>query len=79
MSDTPAPEILRKLETAVASLPRAQREIFLAHRLDDLTYAQIACHTGRTVRQVKRQMAKALYKIGKQMDGRRLSWWERWF
>jgi len=31
------------------------------------------------VREVERQMARAMYKLVKQMEGGRLSWWERWF
>ena len=31
------------------------------------------------VRTVERQMARAIYKLSKQMDGHPLSWWERWF
>jgi RNA polymerase sigma-70 factor (ECF subfamily) len=73
------PEILRRLEEAVASLPRIQREIFLAHRLDDMSYAEISCRTGLSVKQVERQMARAIYKLCKQMDGQPISWWERWF
>ncbi len=79
MSATPDPEFLRKLDAAIASLPRIQREIFLAHRLDDMTNADSSCDTGRSILIAKRHMANALYKIGKQMDGCRLSWWERWF
>jgi len=50
-------ELLRRLEDAVASMPRKQREIFLAHRLDDMSYAEIARRTGLSVKQVERQMA----------------------
>jgi RNA polymerase sigma factor (sigma-70 family) len=73
------PELLRRLEDAVAAMPRAQREIFLAHRLDKMSYAEIARRTGLSVKQVERQMARAIYKLCKQMDGHPLSWWERWF
>jgi RNA polymerase sigma-70 factor (ECF subfamily) len=79
MSDKPDPELLSRLEDAVASMPRKQREIFLAHRLDDMSYAEIAHRAGLTVRQVERHMARAIYKLSKQMDGHPLSWWERWF
>ena len=72
-------ELLRRLEDAVASMPRKQREIFLAHRLDDMSYAEIARRTGLSVKQVERQMARAIYKLCKQMDGHPLSWWEQWF
>lgn len=79
MSDEHDPDLLRRLEAAVAAMPRKQRAIFLAHRLDDLSYAEIAERTGLSVRQVERQMASAIYKLCKQMDGEPLSWWERWF
>jgi RNA polymerase sigma-70 factor (ECF subfamily) len=79
MSDKPDPELLHRLEEAVAAMPRKQREIFLAHRLDDMSYAEIASRTRLSVRQVERLMAKAFYKLCKQMDGEPLSWWERWF
>jgi RNA polymerase sigma factor (sigma-70 family) len=70
-------ELLRRLEDAVGSMPRKQREIFLAHRLDGMSYAEIASRTGLTVRQVERQMSRAIYKLCKQMDGHPLSWCER--
>jgi len=73
------PELLRRLEEAVASMPRVQREVFLAHRLDDMSYAEIARRTGLSVKEVERQMARAIYKLCKRMDGHSLSWWERWF
>jgi RNA polymerase sigma-70 factor (ECF subfamily) len=73
------PELLRRLEEAVAAMPRKQREIFLAHRLDRMSYAEIARRTGLSVRQVERQMTRAIHKLCKQMDGHPLSWWERWF
>jgi RNA polymerase sigma-70 factor (ECF subfamily) len=44
-----------------------------------MSYAEIAQRTGLSVTQVERQMASAIYKLCKQMDGEPLSWWERWF
>ncbi len=81
MTDTPDPDpdLLRRMEDAMRAMPKMQREIFLAHRLDDMSYGEIAERTGLTVRQVERHMAKAIYKLVKQMDGEKLSWWERWF
>ncbi len=79
MSDTPGPELQRRMEAAIMKLPKRQREIFLAHRVHDLPFDEIARLTGLNVGEVERQMAKAIYKLGKQMDGRKLSWWERWF
>lgn len=79
MSDNVDADLLRKLEEAVAATPREQREIFLAYRLDDMSYAEIASRTGLSMKQVERNMARAIYKLCKQMDGHPLSWWERWF
>ena len=79
MSDTPDPDLLRRLEDAMRAMPKLQREIFMAHRLDDMPYGEIARRTGLTVRQVERHMARAIYKLDKQLHGGKLSWWERWF
>lgn len=62
------PDLLRKLEGAVGSMPRISREIFLAHRIDNMTYREIADVTGLTVRQVERHIAKALAHITKHLD-----------
>ena len=79
MSDTPDPNLLRRLEEAMLNIPKLQREIFIAHRLDNMPYDEIARRTGLTVRQVERHIARALYKLAKQLDGRKLTLWERWF
>ena len=79
MSDTPDPDLLRRMEEAILNMPKRQRDIFLAHRVHAMSYGEIAERTGLTVRQVERQMAKAIYKLAKQMDGHKLSWCERWF
>jgi RNA polymerase sigma-70 factor (ECF subfamily) len=79
MSDSPDPDLLRRLEEAMLNIPKLQREIFMAHRLDNMPYGEIARRTGLTVRQVERHMARAIYKLSKQLDGRKLSWWERRF
>lgn len=63
MTDKPDPVLLARINEAVLSLPEIDRQIFLAKRLDGLSYAQIACVTGLSVRQVERRMAKALMHI----------------
>lgn len=75
----PNAEILQRLERAVLKMPRLQCEIFLAHRLDNMTYVEIAERTGLTVDQVMRQMAKAIYTLSRCCDQDRLPWWHRWF
>jgi len=79
MSDTPDPDLLRRMKEAMLNIPKLQREIFMAHRLDNMPYGEIARRTGLTMRQVERHMARAIYKLAKQLDGRKLSWWERRF
>jgi RNA polymerase sigma-70 factor (ECF subfamily) len=79
MSDIPDPELLRRMEEAMMNMPKRQRDIFIAHRVHGMSYGEIGDRTGLTVRQVERQMAKAIYKLVKQMDGEKLSWCERWF
>ena len=79
MSDTPDDALLRRMQDAMLRIPKLQREIFLAHRLDGQSYEEIAVRIGISAPQVERHMARAIYKLAKQMDGQRLTWWERWF
>lgn len=71
-------ELLARTEAALLTLPRFTRNVFLAHRIDDLSYAEIARRTGTSVGRVEREMMRALYGIGRAMDGNPLRWWERW-
>jgi DNA-directed RNA polymerase specialized sigma24 family protein len=63
-----------------SSMPRTRREIYLASRLDDMPYAEIAERTGLSVRQVEQHIARALLAIDDAIDGRvPVPWWRRWF
>jgi RNA polymerase sigma-70 factor (ECF subfamily) len=64
MPDIADTERLARLEAALLSMPRLRRQIFLAVRLDAMTYADIAHRTGLSVRAVERQMARAIVHIG---------------
>ncbi|MBQ1499141.1 MAG: RNA polymerase subunit sigma [Sphingomonas sp.] len=77
MSDDPDPETLKRMEGAVRKLPRLRREIFLAARLDDMSYVEIAERTGLTVRDVEREIARALVSISRRMDRKPRRWWRR--
>ena len=68
---------LKRLERAVGKLPRLQREIFLAARLDDMAYAEIAERTGLSVREVEQHIATALVSIVRRMDKQPRRWWRR--
>ncbi|HEX3423748.1 MAG TPA: sigma-70 family RNA polymerase sigma factor [Sphingomicrobium sp.] len=61
-------DTLRRLEQAIERLRPRTREIFLAHRIRGLTYAEIANETGLTVKGVEKQMSKAIAKIDRLFD-----------
>lgn len=61
-------DTLRRLEQAVARLKPRTREIFLAHRVEGLSYAEIAARTGLGIKGVEKQMSKAIAKIDRFLD-----------
>ena len=61
-------ESLVRLERAMAKLKPKTREIFLAQRLEGLSYAEIARRTGLSVKGVEKQMSKAIAKIDRMFD-----------
>lgn len=73
------PETRRRFQMAFGNLPWVQREVFKLHAAEGYSYAEIALLMGTNVTTVEHQLAKALYKITKQMKGQKLSWRERWF
>ncbi|WP_081504246.1 sigma factor-like helix-turn-helix DNA-binding protein [Sphingomonas sp. PAMC 26621] len=54
---------LERLEYAMLQIPRMDREIFLAHRLDHMGYPEIADASGFSVEKVERSIARALAVI----------------
>ncbi len=58
---------LLRLERAMASMDRRSRKIFLAHRLDELPYAEIAARTGLSVARVERHIAEAILHIDREL------------
>ncbi|HEX7711746.1 MAG TPA: sigma-70 region 4 domain-containing protein [Sphingomonadaceae bacterium] len=82
--DQPAdPELLARIEAALLTLPRRRREIFLAVRLDGTSYAGLAERTGLSVREVEREVARAIAHIDHCLErGGAVAprpWWRRWF
>jgi RNA polymerase sigma-70 factor (ECF subfamily) len=75
--DPVPPEVVERMQEIVQLMPRLTRDIFLAHRLDGLPYAEIARRTGLTVRQVERRMARALVLLDRSLHDRR-PWWKFW-
>lgn len=62
-------DLLRRLEVAMLRLRPKTREIFMAHRVEGLTYAQIAERTGLSVKGVEKQMSKALRHLDRLVGG----------
>ncbi|PCD02437.1 RNA polymerase subunit sigma [Sphingomonas spermidinifaciens] len=71
-------EIIERLEAGLQRMPRLQREIFLAIRLDDLSYAEIAERTGLSVKQVERHFARCMMALIEAAEGcPKRPWWKR--
>ena len=56
-------DMLRRVEAAMMRLRPKTREIFMAHRIHGMSYAEIADQTGLSVRGVEKQMSKALVQL----------------
>jgi RNA polymerase sigma-70 factor (ECF subfamily) len=56
-------DMLRRVEAAMLKLRPITREIFMAHRLDGMSYAEIAERTGLSVKGVEKHMGKAIAQI----------------
>ena len=78
MTDDPDPVTLKRMQRAVRKLPRLQREIFLAARLDDMSYVEIAERTGLSVGQVEQEVARSFVSIARRMNRQRRRWWRFW-
>lgn len=58
-----ARDMLNRIEAAMLRLKPRTREIFLAHRIDGYSYAEIAARTGLTVKGVEKQMSRAIAQL----------------
>ena len=71
-------EVIERLQGAFQRMPKLRREIFLAIRLDHLSYAEIAERTGLTVEQVERHFALSMLALRDALDERPpVLWWKR--
>jgi RNA polymerase sigma factor (sigma-70 family) len=61
-------DMLQRVEAAMLRLRPKTREIFMAHRVDGLSYAEIAERTGLSVKGVEKQMSKAIANIDRMLD-----------
>ena len=78
LAETPVDLVkLAEMEDAVWRLSTWQRRIFLAVRIDDLSFAEIADRTGLSVGQVERLLGKAIRNLSRNLDDPRRYWWRR--
>jgi RNA polymerase sigma-70 factor (ECF subfamily) len=62
-----ARDVLNRLNVAIMRLSPTTREVFMAHRLDGLSHAEIAERTGMSMASVARRMTKAIAKVDRVM------------
>lgn len=58
-----ARDLLGRMEAAILRLAPRTREIYLAHRIDGYSYAEIARRTGLSVKTVEKHMTRALASL----------------
>jgi RNA polymerase sigma-70 factor (ECF subfamily) len=61
-------DALRRLEAAVLKLKPRTRDIFIARRVNGLSYAEISELTGLSTKAIEKHMAKAIAKLSRFMD-----------
>jgi len=62
------PDILRlRLERAMATMDARSRTVFLLHRLEALSYDQIAARLGLTAAEVEQHLANAILHIDREL------------
>ncbi|HEX6533899.1 MAG TPA: sigma-70 family RNA polymerase sigma factor [Gemmatimonadaceae bacterium] len=62
-------ELLRALDAAVASLPSRSREVFVLHRVNGLSYADIASSLGISRKTVENLMGRTLQRLRRALRG----------
>lgn len=71
------PDDIEQIGQALLTMPAQTRTIFLRHRLDGLSYPEIAEECGISVHRVERHIAKAMLHLDRAVDGHRRPWWRR--
>lgn len=72
------PAELDRMKDALRRLSRRQRQILLAIRIGELSYAEIAELTDLSRTSVERHFAKALANFMANLDDPNRHWWRRW-
>ena len=64
-----ASERLRRALATIDAMPPKRREVFLLHRLEGLSYPQIARRIGISIKTVEKHMALAMAQLSREVDG----------
>ena len=74
----PDPAEVARIDDAMRRLLPVEREILLAVRRDDCSYAEIAARLELSITQVELQFARALSEFLHNVDRPYRYWWRRW-
>lgn len=64
-----ASERLRRAMAVIQNMPPKRREVFLLHRIEGLSYPQIARRSGVSIKTVEKHMAAAMAQLSREVDG----------
>lgn len=70
--------LLRTYERAVDRIDEADRAIFLGHRVEELSYRQLAERHGVSVGEVEDAMIRSLRVIAHSVERKNRRWWQFW-
>jgi RNA polymerase sigma-70 factor (ECF subfamily) len=70
--------LLHQYERAVDRIDEADRAIFLGHRVEELSYRQLAERHGVSVVEVEEAMIRSLRFIAQSVDSKNRRWWQFW-
>jgi len=63
-----ASDRLKRAMAAIDRMPPKRREVFLLHRLEGLSYAEIARRAGISIKTVEKHMACAMAQLSREVD-----------
>lgn len=69
---------LRRYERAVARMDKADREIFLGHVVEDLSYHELADRHGIGTAEVEQSLRSCLAILSDTLDEKDPCWWRFW-
>lgn len=61
-------EFDKKLQRVISEIPEKSRMVFLMHRIDGMTYSEIAQNLQLSVKAVEKRMSKALSVLNEKLD-----------